>query len=476
MAYTTNSKRTYTPRTAKLLPTSSNASMSSSVSDKLAKKVDTAPTTPAKSVFDLKPLTTVPGLTSGTSPSNLEWKTPQTIASTAPMSSSVADSIQNRINTPTTTTRNSSSGGNYTPTPNPVTQTTPGNGDTPPESEDPFLNSGDPGAPSGGGGGGGGFGGLRNDYAAASAGDKAEMAAMMSGMLSYIDQLGSQVMGQIRSQMGMDDPETANAIAMIREEADSIYKEMLEDLNAKGLVQSGIYAEAQDRITKNQGMQVSNFVAQRFGDLQNQLNQAMMSIGQMKTGAMSSNIGMVNSSNMNDRNTMANIGVAGLQNATTQRGQDIQNSQFSQNFDWQKSVDTRNFGYGQERDAIGDQQFSQQLGAQYAGNGGGLSWEQQQGNLANQYEAYNNAEQFIQTYGQPKTPEEYAQVIRRIDMNPLFGENVSPGIKDYVKNSIKQPTTTQGGSTFADLFGGGGYTPASSRSINDPNYWNTVKR
>lgn len=311
------------------------------------------------------------------------------------------------------------------------------------------------------GGGGGGFTGIRNDYASASAGDKAEMAAMMEGMLTYIDQMGGTVMNQIKGQMGMDDPETANAIAMIKQEADTIYKEMLEDLNSKGLVQSGIYAEAQDRIAKSQGMQVSNFVAQRFGDLQNQLNQAMMSIGQMRVSAMSNNMGMMNSNNMNDRNTMASIGMQGLQNDTQVRGQNIQNQQFQQSFDWQKQVDDRNFDYGQQRDLVGDQQFGQQLAASGVGSGNNLAAQQfqymkDQDALYNRNEGFKVAQQIVAN--PPKTDAEYATLQYQISYNPMLQD---PEVKAYLQNAIQKPVAQQT-NTLGGLFGlnkPSGYAP-----------------
>jgi len=314
----------------------------------------------------------------------------------------------------------------------------------------------------GSGGGGGSVGQsvsqIRNDYASASVQDQATMAAMMEGMLSYIDKMGGDLTAQIRGQMGMDDPETANAIAMIRREAEGFHKEMLEDLNSKGLVQSGIYAEAKSRLAESQGMNVSNFVAQRFGDLQSQLNSAMMNIGQMRTGAMSSGMGMVNQNLMADRSTQAQLGMQGLSAELTARGQDMQQNQWGQTFDWQKSTDTRNFGYQQatdtrnfdytqQRDAVGDKQFGQSLSASRASSGAGnsLGWAQfgAQQDASKRYDqqyAYDAGNQFVASYGSPKTPQEYQSTLAMLDANPMFQD---PATKDYIVSQIVKPQVAQ---------------------------------
>jgi len=332
-----------------------------------------------------------------------------------------------------------------------------------------WLNTGGPTAGNGGGGGGADFNSVRQDYANASTEDRATMAAMMEGMLSYIDQMGGQLTSQIKSQMGMDDPETANAIAMIRREAETMHKEMLEDLNAKGLVQSGIYAEAKSRLAESQGMNVSNFVAQRFGDLQSQLNSAMMNIGQMRTQAMSSGMGMVNQNLMADRTQQASMGMQNLSNQLTQRGQDLQNNQWGQSFDWQKQTDQRNFGYTQQRDAVSDQQFGQSLSASQASSGAGnsLGWanfnaEQQASQQYNQQTAYDNANNFLATNSNPATPEEYQRAIQAVNANPMFQD---PNTKNYILSQIVKPQQTQQGGSFGDFFrniGNGSYTPQSN--------------
>ena len=300
-------------------------------------------------------------------------------------------------------------------------------------------------------GGGGGFNDVMSTFRNSSIQDQADIAAMMESTLAYIDANGKQIMDQIRGQMGMDDPETANAIAMIKREAERYHKEMLEDLNAKGLVQSGIYAEAKSRIMESQGMNVSNFVAQRFGDLQNQLNSAMMNLTNMRVGVMGQNLSMVNQNMLTNRTTEAQMGMQNLSNELTRRGQDLSQNQWAQTFDWQKSTDQRNFGYQQQRDAIGDQQFNQSLAAsRSSGGGGGLTpnqaWEQRVYADQLNRQDFGAAQQYVAAFGKPATMEEYNRTIANLNYDPMFANN--PQLKEYAMANIQKPAPTQQGGTI----------------------------
>ena len=419
-----------------------------------------------------------PGLATGISASNSKPK-PTTVsapAKTPTYASASATTIGRGASDPTyyapgslgnqkVGNNSGGGGGGYTPSRNSSpqapqsSQQAPQVQETTPPDWIPTDTTGKPADGLGGGGVAQAYANTRNDFANASLEDRATMAAMMEGMLSYIDQMGGDLTNQIRSQMGMDDPETANAIAMIRREADMLHKEMLEDLNSKGLVQSGIYAEAKSRLAESQGMNVSNFVAQRFGDLQGQLNSAMMNIGQMRTQAMSSNMGMVNQNLMNDRTQQAQMGMQNLSNQITTRGQDMQQNQWNQTFDWQKSTDNRDFGYTQQRDAVGDSQFGQSLAASRAsggsGSGNSLGWAQFNAEMGasqryDQQESYNAGNQFVADYGHPTNSQEYQQVMARINANPMFQD---PQTKDYIISQIVKPQTAppRGNSNLAPM-------------------------
>ena len=118
------------------------------------------------------------------------------------------------------------------------------------------------------------------------------------------------------------------ALGVIRQEAERMRNDSLEDLNARGLVQSGVYAEALSRLNSGELTSIQQTIAGQFGDLQNQLNNAMMSLAQSRIQALSGSQGMLNNMLINDRGTQAQLGMEGLGLGLEQRGQDLQNNQF----------------------------------------------------------------------------------------------------------------------------------------------------
>lgn len=171
-------------------------------------------------------------------------------------------------------------------------------------------------------------GSIGREFASQSNEHAAAVAAQYSQMVTMLDALEAQITGQIRSQMNGDDPGMQAAIGIIREEAMRMRDESLADLNARGLVQSGIYAEMMTRLSNNELTQVQQAVAGRFGDLQNQLNNAVMSMAQARIGALSGNQSQMNSMLMNDRNTQATLGMQGATLGLQEQGQNLQNSQY----------------------------------------------------------------------------------------------------------------------------------------------------
>lgn len=154
------------------------------------------------------------------------------------------------------------------------------------------------------------------------------VAAQYEQMVGLLDQLEAQILGQIRSQMNGDDPGLQAAIGVIKEEAARMRDEALEELNARGLVQSGVYAESLSRLQKNELTAVQQTIAGQFNDLQTQLNNAMMSMAQARVSALSGHQSQLNSMLQADRNTQANLGMQGVGLGLEQRGQDLQNNQY----------------------------------------------------------------------------------------------------------------------------------------------------
>jgi len=169
---------------------------------------------------------------------------------------------------------------------------------------------------------------LYNSYGSQSDEGAVAVAAQYSQMVSLLDQLEAQITGQIRSQMNGDDPGLQAAIGVIKEEAARMRDASLEDLNARGLVQSGVYAEALTRLNSGELTSIQQTVASQFGDLQTQLNNAMMSMAQARVSALSGNQTQLNSMLQADRQTQANIGLQGIGYGLEEQGQNLQNNQY----------------------------------------------------------------------------------------------------------------------------------------------------
>lgn len=158
--------------------------------------------------------------------------------------------------------------------------------------------------------------GMSDEHAMAVAGQYNQMVAML-------DSLESQIMGQIRGQMNGDDPQLQNAINMLKEEFSSMEQNLLEDLNARGLVTSGVYAEALGQMKKGQQSEVQSMISGRFGELQNQLNNAVMQLAGMRINALQGNHDSVNKINSDALQTQAQVGLKGAELGLQQRGQDL---------------------------------------------------------------------------------------------------------------------------------------------------------
>ena len=169
---------------------------------------------------------------------------------------------------------------------------------------------------------------IGKQYAQQSDEHAAAVAAQYTQMVGLLDQLEAQILGQIRGQMSGDDPGLQAAIGVIKEEASRMRDEALEELNARGLVQSGVYAESLSRLQNNELTAVQQTIAGQFNDLQTQLNNAMMSMAQARVSALSGNQSQLNSMLMADRNTQANLGMQGVGLGLEQQGQQMQNNQY----------------------------------------------------------------------------------------------------------------------------------------------------
>ena len=190
------------------------------------------------------------------------------------------------------------------------------------------------------------------------------LAAQWDKMVSTIDAVQAQITDQIKSQMNGDDPAMQNAINLIKQEAETMRKDTLDELNARGLVQSGVYAQSLSDMNKNELTQIQTAVSSRFGDLQTQLNSAIMSLAQTRISALAANQSSMASMMQNTQSNVLNAGLAGMNAQVTTRGQDIQSNQFNQSLTQNQNQFNQTMSYNRDNMSQSNQQFYDQLSQQ----------------------------------------------------------------------------------------------------------------
>ena len=194
------------------------------------------------------------------------------------------------------------------------------------------------------------------------------ISAQWDKMVAMLDSVQAQITDQIKGQMNGDDPAMQEAIRVIKQEAETMRQSTLEELNSRGLVQSGVYAKALSDMNSNELTQIQSTVASRFGDLQTQLNNAIMSLAQTRISALGANQSAAVSMMTNTQNNIMNAGLAGLNAAVTTRGQDMQQRQASDQLKYnyanmaqdQKQFDST-LSFNREQLAQSNQQFYDKL-------------------------------------------------------------------------------------------------------------------
>jgi len=184
---------------------------------------------------------------------------------------------------------------------------------------------------------------------------QAALAASYTQMINELNVLEEQLTGQIRSQMGEDDPQMIAAIGIIKEEAKKLQQSILEEMNQRGVVQSGLYYQAMENMNKGTMTEIQKMISSRVGDLQTQLNNAILNMAGIRSGIMSNyqqSLANFQNSYMQGLN---NLQIAGLE-ATTQY-QKMANDRYiaNQQRGYQMDIamlnaETQRYGYDKEYD------------------------------------------------------------------------------------------------------------------------------
>lgn len=104
-------------------------------------------------------------------------------------------------------------------------------------------------------------------------------------VMGMIDRLEKDLISRFEQQGQGVDPATQAALASLKETVKRQRENLLEDLSRRGLLQSGIWLEMEDRLNRGELTEQQRILSTRLSDLQNQLNQALASIGTMRVRA-----------------------------------------------------------------------------------------------------------------------------------------------------------------------------------------------
>jgi hypothetical protein len=119
----------------------------------------------------------------------------------------------------------------------------------------------------------------------------AETAPIVSQAYNQImDMINSTEQSLIQrfNQLGQGvDPATQAALASLKETVQRQRENLMEEMSRRGLLQSGIWLEMENRLNQGLLTEQQRLLAARLSDLQNQLNQALMNLGQARIQATS---------------------------------------------------------------------------------------------------------------------------------------------------------------------------------------------
>lgn len=103
--------------------------------------------------------------------------------------------------------------------------------------------------------------------------------------LEQITAYENQLMEMLKQQMGGVDPATQAALANLREGIQRQRDELMEEMSRRGLLQSGMWLEMEDRLGKGELTAQQQLLAGRLSDLQSQMNQALQNFAGMRLAA-----------------------------------------------------------------------------------------------------------------------------------------------------------------------------------------------
>lgn len=111
-------------------------------------------------------------------------------------------------------------------------------------------------------------------------------ATYLNQFTTYLDQMETQIRQQFEAQGQGIDPATQAALAQIRQEVGLRRQGLMEEMNRRGLLQSGVWLEMENRILNNQLTSEEQLLAGRLSDMQNRMTDALMGLANQRLNAM----------------------------------------------------------------------------------------------------------------------------------------------------------------------------------------------
>ena len=136
----------------------------------------------------------------------------------------------------------------------------------------------------------------------------------LNQMTSQLDQLQNEIIARYEQQGTEIDPATMAALTELRNEVDRRRRGLMEEMNRRGLLQSGIWLEEENRILSNQLTAEERLLAGRLADAQNRIMDTLANFAAQRMNIMGSTM----QNQMNMMNTVGNLKLNALQ--TTQTG------------------------------------------------------------------------------------------------------------------------------------------------------------
>lgn len=139
----------------------------------------------------------------------------------------------------------------------------------------------------------------------------------LNQMTAQLDQLEKEIIARYEQQGTELDPATMAALTEIRNQVNLRRQQLMEEMNRRGLLQSGIWIEEENRILSNQLTAEERLLSNRLAEAQNAIMNTLASFAQQRMNIMGSSL----ENQMNLMANSANLKLNALQNLQNQQNQ-----------------------------------------------------------------------------------------------------------------------------------------------------------